>query len=133
MDEPQAEQLAETLDHCGAPRAAGGADTSQAWYQAKTKNKSRPILASSCVMALLLAQSALTLNAPPGVLSPDAQHVVYIIGGQSQAAGKGLTNELTSKERDSASALGDRVIVEYPSVSRDIDPCLLYTSPSPRD
>ena len=33
MDEPQAEQLVETLDHCGAPRAAGGADTSQAWYQ----------------------------------------------------------------------------------------------------
>ena len=80
---------------------------------------------SSCVMALLLAQSALTLNAPPGVLSPDTQHVVYIIGGQSQAAGKGLTNELTSKERDRASALGDRVIVEYPSVSRDIDPGLL--------
>ena len=24
MDEPQAEQLVETLDHCGAPRAAGG-------------------------------------------------------------------------------------------------------------
>ena len=39
MDEPQAEQLVETLDHCGAPRAAGGADTSQAWYQLRARKR----------------------------------------------------------------------------------------------
>ena len=39
MDEPQAEQLAETLDHCGAPRAAGGADTSQAWYLLRARKR----------------------------------------------------------------------------------------------
>ena len=39
MDEPQAEQLVETLDHCGAPRAAGGADTSQAWYLLRARKR----------------------------------------------------------------------------------------------
>ena len=39
VDEPQAEQLVETLDHCGAPRAAGGADTSQAWYQLRARKR----------------------------------------------------------------------------------------------
>ena len=40
MDEPQAEQLVETLDHCGAAtRAAGGADTSQAWYQLRARKR----------------------------------------------------------------------------------------------
>ena len=37
MDEPQAEQLVETLVHRGAPRAAGDADTSQAWYQLQAR------------------------------------------------------------------------------------------------
>ena len=44
MDEPQAEQLVETLDHCGAPRAAGGADTSQAWYQLRARKRALPSL-----------------------------------------------------------------------------------------
>ena len=39
MDEPQAEQLVETLDHCGEPRAAGGADTSPAWYQLRARKR----------------------------------------------------------------------------------------------
>ena len=39
MDEPQAEQLVETLDRCGAPRAAGGADTSLAWYQLRARKR----------------------------------------------------------------------------------------------
>ena len=54
MDEPQAEQLAETLDHCGAPRAAGGADTSQAWYLLRARKRATfeikpfPLNISSC-------------------------------------------------------------------------------------
>ena len=39
MDEPQAEQLVEILDHCGAPRAAGGADTSHARYQLRARKR----------------------------------------------------------------------------------------------
>ena len=39
MDEPQAEQLVETLDHCGERRAAGGADTSLAWYQLRARKR----------------------------------------------------------------------------------------------
>ena len=41
MDGPQAEQLVETLDHCGAPRVAGDADTraSQAWYQLRARKR----------------------------------------------------------------------------------------------
>ena len=39
---------------------------------------------------------------------------MYIIGGQSQATGKGLTKELTNGERDRAAALDNRVSVHYP-------------------
>ena len=46
--------------------------------------------------------------------------IVYIVGGQSQASGKGLTSELTDDERDRAAALGHRVVVEYPKL--DIKP-----------
>ena len=53
-------------------------------------------------------------------ISHETGHIVYIIGGQSQASGKGLTNELTDEERDRAAALGRRVVVEYPKL--DIEP-----------
>lgn len=52
--------------------------------------------------------------------SPETGGIVYIIGGQSQASGKALTNELTDDERDRAAALGHRVVVEYPKL--DIEP-----------
>ena len=52
--------------------------------------------------------------------SPETGRIVYIIGGQSQASGKGLTSELTDDERDRAAALGQRVVVEYPKL--DIEP-----------
>ena len=53
-------------------------------------------------------------------ISHETGRIVYIIGGQSQASGKGLTNELTDEERDRAAALGRRVVVEYPKL--DIEP-----------
>ena len=53
-------------------------------------------------------------------ISPETGRIVYIIGGQSQACGKGLTNELTHDERKRAAALGRRVVVEYPKL--DIEP-----------
>ena len=53
-------------------------------------------------------------------ISHETGRIVYIIGGQSQASGKGLTNELTDDERDRAAALGRRVMVEYPKL--DIEP-----------
>ena len=31
--------MVETLDHCGEPRAAGGADTSLAWYQLRARKR----------------------------------------------------------------------------------------------
>ena len=46
--------------------------------------------------------------------------IVYLIGGQSQASGKGLTSELTNDERDRAAALGHRVVVLYPKM--DLNP-----------
>ena len=57
MDEPQAEQLVETLDHCGAPRAAGGADTSQAWYQLRARK--RATFAKKIVIPSLIPRALL--------------------------------------------------------------------------
>ena len=76
----------------------------------------------------MLARLALTLLTAHGVrclaspvqrqpgLSPGAPRAVYIIGGQSNAAGQGLTGELTDEERRSVKAVGSRVTVVYPSV-----------------
>ena len=64
MDEPQAEQLVETLDHCGAPRAAGGADTSQAWYQLRARK--RATFAKKIVIPSLTDTSRATLSCTGG-------------------------------------------------------------------
>jgi hypothetical protein len=77
-------------------------------------------------VTLLLARAVPCFAASPGrqhALSPDdgERYKVYIIGGQSQAAGKGMTCELVHqtliKERANALALGDTVWVHYPHVA----------------
>ena len=67
-------------------------------------------------MTIVLARAVLSVCTPlqqQHGLSLSMKRMVYIIGGQSQAAGKGLTGELTADERARTAALGHRVSVEY--------------------
>eukprot|EP00964_Phaeocystis_antarctica_P058907 scaffold34958_cov63-Phaeocystis_antarctica.AAC.7 len=95
------------------------------------------MLFAQCAFALLnhgsdrrhAASSVIDASGDSSTKSPETrlqhpddstQHVVYIIGGQSQASGKGLTSELSKEEKARATALGRRVVVVFPKV--DLDP-----------
>ena len=84
------------------PLAAG-------WLAAPSSQVLLPA-SSPDIVALTRGRAVARSTSDSGATLP----LVYIIGGQSQATGKGLTKELTNGERDRAAALDNRVSVHYP-------------------
>ena len=124
--------VCEATVEMGARRHVGPAETCPVRHLLK-----HTMLLAQCAVALLnhgsdrrhAASSVIDASGDSSTKSPETrlqhpddstQHVVYIIGGQSQASGKGLTSELSKEEKDRATALGRRVVVVFPKV--DLDP-----------